>query len=523
LHGKQGDGVHSRESIVRSLRLPTGGSDQEAVQIYYNTNSRLKLEEDNNIKNFSAADIERYHKGLMSSKEMHALEKAAMDDPFLADALEGYSIAGVTMKNDLDDLQNRLANRTGSKKIVAMPGKRYYWMKVAAMIIVIAGAGVLAYSLLNRRENSVAQNKKEQTHEGTVQVTDSAQEFNGFLKTDTIQSSGNNVAGNNNHAIPADTNKLQELETSVNSQRQFLRDSTGFSAANTTRDLASGDLVTIPSRVNNNAAPAAADEKKEGTKQKDSLVVIAQDKKYKPTEDFALKEVIVSKREDAAFDKAGLAKRSAQPLGANRKLSDSMSYGYNGALNVFRGRVTDAYNNGISFANVTVNNVNVGTYADAKGYFSLVAPDSVINVNLRAVGFNNSQVQLRNNLPTNQVVMQEDKSIDAIVMSNKKPNTSRSRTADMVLTEPEPNDGWEKYDDYLANNLKPPEAREDIQKKGGEVELSFDINNNGEPVNIRVTKSLCKECDEEAIRLVKEGPKWKKKKRKDKARVTITF
>jgi TonB family protein len=482
------------------------------------------LEEDNNIKNFSAADIERYHKGLMSSKEMHALEKAAMDDPFLADALEGYSITGVKVKNDLDDLRNRLANRTGSKKIVAMPGKRYYWMKVAAMIIVIAGAGMLAYSLLNRRENSVAQNKKEQTNEGTVQVTDSAQRSNSFLKTDTLQGSGNNVADRNNHSIPADTDKLQGLETSVNSPRQFRRDSAGFSAANTTKDLASGDLVTIPPSVANNSAPVAIDEKKEGAKQKDSLVIIAQDKKYnKPIEDFALKEVIVSKREDAAFDKASLAKKSAQPLGVNRKLSDSMSYGYNGALNVFRGRVTDASNNGISFANVTVNNVNVGTYADAKGYFSLVAPDSVINVNLRAVGFNNSQVQLRNNLPTNQVVMQEDKSIDAIVMSNKKPNTKRSRTADMVLTEPEPNDGWEKYDDYLANNLKPPEARGDIQKKSGEVELSFDINNNGEPVNIRVTKSLCKECDEEAIRLVKEGPKWKKKKRKEKARVTITF
>jgi len=319
---------------------------------------------------------------------------------------------------------------------------------------------------------------------------------------------------------------LQELETSVNSQRQFLRDSAGFSAANTTRDLASGISVTAP--VINTTTPAASNDKKEiNSDRKDSLVIIAREKKdNKAAEEFKLSEVTVNNPNAGYYKtKEGLAKKSAQPLSANRQLADSspLSYGYNGALNVFRGRVTDAYNNGISFANVTVNNVNVGTYADAKGYFSLVAPDSVINVNLRAVGFNNSQVQLRNNLPTNQVVMQEDKSIDAIVMSNKKPNTSRSRTADMVLTEPEPNDGWEKYDDYLANNLKPPEAREDIQKKGGEVELSFDINNNGEPVNIRVTKSLCKECDEEAIRLVKEGPKWKKKKRKEKARVTITF
>ena len=32
---------------------------------------------------------------MLSNKEMHDLEKAAMDDPFLADALEGYAVAGV--------------------------------------------------------------------------------------------------------------------------------------------------------------------------------------------------------------------------------------------------------------------------------------------------------------------------------------------------------------------------------------------------------------------------------------------
>ena len=49
---------------------------------------------DNNIKKFTASDIEKYHKGQLSAKERHDLEKAALDDPFLADALEGYSTAG---------------------------------------------------------------------------------------------------------------------------------------------------------------------------------------------------------------------------------------------------------------------------------------------------------------------------------------------------------------------------------------------------------------------------------------------
>jgi TonB family protein len=55
------------------------------------------------------------------------------------------------------------------------------------------------------------------------------------------------------------------------------------------------------------------------------------------------------------------------------------------------------------------------------------------------------------------------------------------------------------------------------------VELSFDINSKGDPVNIRVIKSFSKEYDAEAIRLVKEGPKWKRKNKKGKGTVTVQF
>jgi hypothetical protein len=41
------------------------------------------------------------------------------------------------------------------------------------------------------------------------------------------------------------------------------------------------------------------------------------------------------------------------------------------------------------------------------------------------------------------------------------------------------------------------------------------------PVNIKVLKSLCERCDQEAIRLVKEGPRWKRKK--GRTTVTVSF
>jgi TonB family protein len=85
----------------------------------------------------------------------------------------------------------------------------------------------------------------------------------------------------------------------------------------------------------------------------------------------------------------------------------------------------------------------------------------------------------------------------------------------------EPAQGWTNFDDYIAENLKEPE---EVKEKAlsGDVELSFDVNEEGEAINIKVEKSLCDRCDEEAIRLLKAGPKWKKEKNK-KGRITIHF
>lgn len=48
------------------------------------------MNERKNNKEYSAIDIQRYLNGQMSAKEMHAMETAALDDPFLAEAIEGF-------------------------------------------------------------------------------------------------------------------------------------------------------------------------------------------------------------------------------------------------------------------------------------------------------------------------------------------------------------------------------------------------------------------------------------------------
>ena len=135
------------------------------------------MSDDNNIKKYSAADIERYHKGLMSSKERHDLEKAALEDTFLAEALEGYAFAGTNLAGDLAAIRARLDERTSERKVVPIaPRRNYSFVRVAAVIILLAGAGWLVYQFsTNNKNNKIAETApKQEQHTGDTTVQNMA-------------------------------------------------------------------------------------------------------------------------------------------------------------------------------------------------------------------------------------------------------------------------------------------------------------------------------------------------------------
>lgn len=61
--------------------------------------------------NYNIIQIQRYLQGELSREEMYELERQALDDPFLNDALEGYSLQEEINHGKLSLLQQRLAQR----------------------------------------------------------------------------------------------------------------------------------------------------------------------------------------------------------------------------------------------------------------------------------------------------------------------------------------------------------------------------------------------------------------------------
>jgi hypothetical protein len=175
---------------------------------------------------YSAADFERYHSGQMSEAEMHALEKAALKDSFLADALEGYAYT-VTAKEDINELKQKLFAKREKKNVFAIMAKQNKWMRIAALFILIAGIGYLAYQLnFNKRDSMLARKEnrselKETTKPPIVFKSDSLLlNEKKEIAINTPVTKGNSVSKNDVIITESELSHNETLETPA----ELLRD-----------------------------------------------------------------------------------------------------------------------------------------------------------------------------------------------------------------------------------------------------------------------------------------------------------
>ena len=89
---------------------------------------------------YTAADFQRYHDGTMPAGERHALERAALEDPFLSDALEGYGRAS-SPREDLSALRARLGRRMERRPVTRMAAMGW-WRVAAAVAMILAGTAL---------------------------------------------------------------------------------------------------------------------------------------------------------------------------------------------------------------------------------------------------------------------------------------------------------------------------------------------------------------------------------------------
>jgi TonB family protein len=407
---------------------------------------------------YTAADFERYYAGTMTAAERHALEKAALDDPFLADALEGYRLTP-TPTADMEKIRARLQPAEERRSFFLFRNPLF---RAAAALVLVAGIAWLAYTLTQEKENTIAN----ETIQQTVPLR----------KSEPVPMP-NTVATDSQLVVSAPTGKGNKQNLNY-------------------KQPAEGNL----------SSP------------KGFAYHIADTSQTKAAEEFEV-------------DKIANARPTTNQ--ANARLSANNEAGYNNVTannrnpsltdnnNLVRQQSRMKAENVISNDNLRKQVVNNSIKDDTASERTASMQGRVAGVT--AMAAQNASVPPPDTLKNFDVVLQEQKrEMEEVVVSGyTKKSAVAPRRPQVVADTLEPEEGFVQFDHYIADNLKRPEELK-VKTISGEVQLSFEVNNNGEPVNITVVKSLCNKCDEEAVRLLKEGPKWKKKKNK-KGSVTIRF
>lgn len=409
--------------------------------------------------------LEDYLDGKLDAKAMHFVERQALEDPFVAEALEGLK-QSPKRKQTLSILQKQLYDRVSEKPI-----KRKLWGITTQRLSIAATATVafIAVSILffmretNRRNAEIAAHKQGGV---MVQLDSTTAIASAKPKEDTVAQS---------------TTRAALVDKAITAAK------TGDLAKNT-------KTSPVVERAEQQIAEAKAvsDYNRARAAKAESLGAYAYKAK---TEQSALNEPVVAATPAPAYGSSKIA---------------------------FSGNVVDQSNGQpVQGAVVKLAGSKNVTATDAKGYFYLPADSNAKDKDLliNAIGFKELPVAGLQDPNAIKSALSGNKSLNEIALitgsnGHKKENIAApkitlraeqnldGKSADSI-TKPVPVSTI-NYSQYLENNNKL------YNPKGPEqfVILSFKVKSNGRPTNISVIKSLNKKADAEAKRLIQEGPDW---------------
>src|SRR6478736_934138 len=101
-------------------------------------------------------DIIKYKKGELNPEQMHALEKKALADPFLAEALEGAeNISAEEFAADISEIEKNILH----KKNPARTGI-FTPLRIAAGVLLVASSIFIVYQFVPRAETIALKTEK---------------------------------------------------------------------------------------------------------------------------------------------------------------------------------------------------------------------------------------------------------------------------------------------------------------------------------------------------------------------------
>lgn len=408
-------------------------------------------------------EIERYRAGMMSPAEQHALEKKALSDPFLADALEGAeSISEQAFFTDVSGLSKKLRRSKLTAWLVPL--------RIAAGVVMVIASGSLFLYLNQSEPSSLALEKSaspSQTFDSSAFAQrDSASKLLSLAKP---EEAGIKTKPSLNQPTP--TNSVRDDKGTLAAVSKSSAGGTGI------RVNGDEEKIAIEAEI--------SDDKKEGKLESAPLIA-------------------------SAPAGAGVTdKRSSEPSrSARAKDVQALSR----SNQTIAGRVTSADNgSALPGVNVVVKGSDEGAVTDVQGNYQLSTQHNNPQLIFYSIGREHKEVNTQNQ-PQVDVQMNSDEKQRSEIAVTGPPVNQEVTARDDHSTTPaislaQPVGGREAFQKYLETKIQYP-ARALAKRTEGKVTIEFTLTPAGELNSFRILKGIGEGCDEELIRLIKEGPRW---------------
>ncbi len=433
-------------------------------------------------------DIEKYRKGELTPSEMYSLEKKALSDTFLADALEGSeTISAKDFSEDLDELKESIRYQTEQKSVASFgqakmasaaapkqaskeqaivgDGKntnKWVWpLRIAASLLIMLGVFLAANQLIpNEEKENLALTKEVDTKK----------------------------------EMPAPSQKAPD---SIDAARQPVASPPSKLLVEKPKQIAGGKSIGT---VAKGSEPVVAAEGERQT----ALMDMAEDKK-------AVQEV--SEEKEAKVTELSKSERatSAQPIAPMNKSTIDMAADQGSRKKsldgqLIRGQVLSSEDGQpLPGVNVVIQGTTDGAVTDMNGKYQIAVEAINPKLVFSFIGFQTKAVQVGNQKEVNINLGPDLTQLSEVVVTGAAARDDSQNPPVVRLAEPA--GGRKAYDNYLENSLRYP-AEAIIKKIKGRVIVKFTVRTDGALDEFSVVKSLGYGCDEEVLRLVKEGPSW---------------
>ncbi len=432
-------------------------------------------------KNSSPEDFKKYLEGKLSSLESHDFEKRLLEDDFEAQAFEGLSsLSKEELNEDLSGLKQNLKIRVERKDI-------YKYLKIAAGILLIGVFSFLVYSIIqNNPVENISSNTKNIFKADSVREAQQKEEE--ARKYDSTDGYDERLLAYEKE--PGDVDDLNETDAPM---PLLIPPASPLELSS---DPEQADELIVEENV-------LRDTKEEMVNtESEPIIMESSDMEIIDMDMQEVQAPVPSEKAKRYEEEGYIAGDLGNAPAAKRAFSNTAN------VRTITGNVTASDGKGMSGVKVNVKGTGQSTLTNRNGVYSLDVPDddNVVLV-FSSTGFLKNEVKLGNKQEVD-LRLQEDLAAlsDIVIVGFAESKEESENSAD--YTSPEPIGGFSAYRSYINRNLQYPSSAI-AQGTKGTVKLIFKVMPDGRISGLAVDKGMGGAFDQEAIRVVREGPSWK--------------